>query len=140
MSSINTVTFSGNITRDAEVRSTDSGTLITTFGLACPDRRKNQQTGEWEDHPNFFDLVMFGARGQKLSEAGMLAKGAKVVVSGKARWSRWESEGQARSKVEFVVDEIEFLSARRDQAAPAQQQPAAMPAADAGYYPEDVPF
>ena len=50
--SINKVLISGNLTRDAELRSTASGTSILAFGVAVNDRRKNQQTGEWEDYPN----------------------------------------------------------------------------------------
>ena len=60
--SINRVIISGNLTRDPELRSTAGGTSVLGFGVAVNDRRKNQQTGEWEDYPNFIDCTMFGAR------------------------------------------------------------------------------
>lgn len=106
--SINRVNVSGNLTRDPQVRSTQSGTTILTLGLAVNDRRKNPQTGEWEDHPNFVDCVMYGKRAESVSR--FLAKGAKVAIEGKLRYSTWEKDGQKRSKLEVVVEEIEFLS------------------------------
>ena len=56
--SINRVVISGNLTRDPDLRSTASGMPVLGFGVAVNDRRKNQQTGEWEDYPNFIDCTM----------------------------------------------------------------------------------
>ena len=108
--SINRVIISGNLTRDPELRSTASGLPVLGFGVAVNDRRKNQQTGEWEDYPNFIDCTMFGARAESLSR--YLSKGTKVSIEGKLRWSQWEREGQKRSKIEVIVDELEFMSSR----------------------------
>ena len=118
--SINRVNISGNLTRDPEMRSTQGGTTILTFGVAVNDRRRNPSTGEWEDYPNYVDCVVFGARAEPLSR--YLAKGTKVAIEGKLRWSQWEKDGMKRSKIEVIVDEVEFLSARKGEAqAPAQQ-------------------
>ena len=114
--SINRVNISGNLTRDPELRSTAGGTQILSFGVAVNDRRRNQQTGEWEDVPNFVDCVVFGQRAEALSR--FLSKGSKVAIEGKLRFSSWETkEGQRRSKLEVVVDEVEFLS-RNQQVEP----------------------
>ncbi len=110
--SINRVIISGNLTRDPELRSTASGLPVLGFGVAVNDRRRNQQTGEWEDYPNFIDCTMFGARGESLSK--FLTKGAKVAIEGKLRWSQWERDGQKRSKIEVIVDELELMSNRGD--------------------------
>ena len=108
---INRVVISGNLTRDPELRATSGGTSVLKMGVAVNDRRKNQQTGEWEDVPNFVDVTVFGARGEALSR--FLSKGAKVAIEGKLRWSQWESkEGEKRSKLEVIADEVEFLSSR----------------------------
>ena len=122
--SINRVNISGNLTRDPELRMTSNGGQILSFGVAVNDRRRNPQTNEWEDYPNFVDCVVFGARAEPLSR--FLSKGSKVAVEGKLRYSSWESkEGQRRSKLEVVVDEVEFLSSRNQQPAGGyQQQPA----------------
>ena len=121
--SINRVNISGNLTRDPELRSTGGGTQVLSFGVAVNDRRRNQQTGEWEDVPNFVDCVVFGARAEPLSR--YLSKGSKVAIEGKLRYSSWETkEGQRRSKLEVVVDEVEFLSSRNQGAAPQQAAPA----------------
>lgn len=117
--SINKVCISGHLTRDAELRSTQGGTTILTFGMAVNDRRKNPQSGEWEDFPNFVDCVLFGKRADSLS--GKLAKGTKVMVEGKLRYSSWEREGQRRSKLEVVVDDLDFASQRGQQQAQGQQ-------------------
>lgn len=127
--SINRVIISGNLTRDPELRSTASGMSVLGFGVAVNDRRKNQQTGEWEDCPNFVDVTMFGNRAQSLSK--FLTKGTKVAIEGKLRWSQWERDGEKRSKLEVVADEVEFMSNKGQQntAAPAAQVPAQVQAA-----------
>ena len=108
--SINRVVLTGNLTRDPELRRTQSGMAILSFGIAVNDRRKNPQTGEWEDYANFIDCTMFGSRGESI--ANYLAKGNKVGIEGKLRWSQWERDGQKRSKIEVIVDDLEFLTPR----------------------------
>ena len=163
-SNINRVNISGNLTRDPELRSTPGGTQVLTFGVAVNDRRRNSQTGEWEDVPNFIECVVFGARAQALSR--FLSKGAKVAIEGKLRYSSWERDGQKRSKIEVVVDEVEFLSSRNQSPsrttgqstyaakpssnypqqdyAPSTPKPASQPASQtppsADVFDEDIPF
>ena len=115
--SINRVMVSGNLTRDPELRQTAGGMSVLSFGIAVNDRRKNSSTGEWEDYPNFLDCTLFGARADGLAK--ILTKGAKVAIDGKLRWSQWEREGQKRSKVEIIVDSLDFMSQRSSGAAPA---------------------
>ena len=119
--SINRVAVSGHLTRDPELRATTGGTQVLSFGIAVNDRRKNPQSGEWEDYPNFVDCTMFGTRAEKIHR--YLSKGCKV------RYSSWERDGQRRSKLEVIVEEIEFLS--RQQAAEPEPEDA---------YDEDIPF
>lgn len=141
--SINRVAISGNLTRDAELRTTQSGMSILGFGVAVNDRRKNQQTGEWEDYPNFVDCTMFGTRAEKLQP--YLTKGSKVALEGKLRYSSWERGGQRRSKLGVIVDDLEFMSSRRDDAGsgyaprPVTEADPAIDAA-ASVYDEDIPF
>lgn len=123
--SINRVNISGNLTRDSELRSANNGTAILNFSVAVNDRRKNPQTGEWEDVPNYVDCVVFGTRANALHR--MLKKGTKVAIEGKLRWSSWEKDGQRRSKLEVIVDELELMNAPK-QAAPADA------------YDDDMPF
>lgn len=141
--SINRVLISGNLTRDPELRSTASGMPVLGMGIAVNDRRKNPTTGEWEDYPNFIDCTMFGARAE--SVARFLTKGAKVAIEGKMRWSQWERDGQKRSKIEVIVDEIEFMSIRdgggAGNGAFASDRTGEIPAApEITVYDEDIPF
>ena len=161
--SINRVLISGNLTRDPELRQTGGGTQVLSFGVAVNDRRRNPQTGEWEDYPNFIDCTMFGARAEAPSR--YLSKGTTVAIEGKLRWSQWERDGQKRSKIEVIVDELEFMTSRNDgsgqrqyapaqanQYAPAQNQygsaqpqysqpnPASSIDASSSVYDEDIPF
>ena len=146
MRNINRVEISGNITRDGELRATVNGTPVLTFGVAFNDSRKNA-AGEWEDIPNFVDCVMFGTRAEGI--APYMLKGTKVFIAGKLRWSQWEDKqtGQKRSKIEVIIDDIEWP---RQAVAPAQpvsqpqypqqpQQPAyGVPTAPHGYQPQPV--
>ena len=154
--SINRVCISGNLTRDPVLRSTSGGMSVLSMGVAVNDRRKNQQTGQWEDYPNFVDCTLFGTRGEKLAQ--YLAKGSKVAIEGKLRYSSWERDGQRRSKLEVIVDELEFMSSRNGNnanqgydngmTAGYAPQPAPMAApvaapivdASASVYDEDIPF
>ena len=148
--SINRVIISGNLTRDPELRSTAGGVQVLSFGVAVNDRRRNPQTGEWEDYPNFIDCTMFGARAESLSR--YLSKGTKVSIEGKLRWSQWERDGQKRSKIEVIVDELEFMSSRNSDSsyggnaggysAPTSAPVVAAPMVDASssVYDEDIPF
>lgn len=114
--SINKVFISGNLTRDPEMRTTQGGTVVMGFGVAVNDRRKNPQTGQWEDVPNYVDCTMFGNRASAVSQ--YLSKGTKVTIEGKLRWHSWQDQnGNNRSKLDIIVDEIEF--------APRSQQPQA---------------
>lgn len=134
--SINVVVISGNLTRDPELRHTNGGTQVLSFGVAVNDRRRNPQSGEWEDYPNFVDCTMFGARAEALSR--YLSKGTKVALSGKLRYSSWERDGQKRSKLEVIAEEIEFLSRDGDVARTAAPQQAAPQYPEVAY--EDIPF
>ena len=135
--SINRVNISGNLTRDPELRMTSGGTQVLSFGVAVNDRRRNPQSGEWEDYPNFVDCTMFGARAEAVSR--YLSKGSKVAIEGKLRYSSWERDGQRRSKLEVIVDEIEFMS-RREDGAGAPPHAAVQAPPIAGLYDEDIPF
>lgn len=126
--SINHVVLSGNLTRDPEVRQTASGMPVISFGVAVNDRRKNQQSGEWEDHPNFIDCTMFGTRAQSISK--YLTKGTKVAIDGKLRWNQWDRDGQKRSKIEVIVDDLEFMS--KNGSAPVR--------VEAEIVQDDIPF
>ena len=156
--SINKVLISGNLTRDPELRQTAGGMPILSFGVAVNDRRRNPQSGEWEDYANFIDCTMFGNRAQSLSN--YLSKGTKVAIEGKLRYSSWEKDGVRRSKVEVVVDELEFMSSRNAAAsnggasygsqqgysqgfggsAYGASAPAPVIDATSSVYDEDIPF
>lgn len=124
--SINSVTISGNLGRDPELRATAGGTQVLTMSVCVNDRRKNQ-AGEWEDKPNWVRAVMFGRRAEGVSR--YLAKGSHVAISGKLSESKWQDrEGNNRSSIEVIADEIDFTASRASQAAPDS------------LYDEDVPF
>ncbi|MDP2183333.1 MAG: single-stranded DNA-binding protein [Actinomycetota bacterium] len=135
--SINRVVISGNLTRDPELRTTSSGMAVLKLGVAVNDRRKNPETEQWEDVPNFVDVTMFGARGEAVSR--YLSKGTKVAIEGKLRWSSWENpQGEKRSKLEVIVDEIEFMSSRDSSGKPGGFEapaPSSGPIDD-----EEIPF
>ena len=140
--SINRVIISGNLTRDPELRSTQSGMDVMSFGVAVNDRRRNPQTNEWEDYPNFVDCTMFGNRARSLHQ--YLSKGTKVAIEGKLRWSQWERDGQKRSKLEVIVDELEFMI-RSDGGSAPSAAPSPAPSrpvidASASVYDDDIPF
>jgi single-strand DNA-binding protein len=134
--SVNSVCISGFLTREPDLRTTAGGTPVLSLGIAVNDRRRNAQTGEWEDYPNFVDCTMFGKRAEAVSQ--YLGKGTKVALSGHLRYSSWERDGQKRSKLEVIVDELEFMSrGHNDQ---RQYSPAPSQQAAQEIYASDIPF
>lgn len=133
--SINYVAVVGNLTRSPELRATQGGTAVLSFGIAVNDRRKNA-FGQWEDVPNFFECVNFGNRATALGD--ILTKGMKVAIAGKLRYSSWEKDGQKHSKVDIIANEVEIMQNRKpQQQQPQQYQPQQ---AEDSYAPFDLPF
>lgn len=103
MASENTVSLVGNMTREAELRYTQTGRGLATFGLAV--NRRYQANGEWQEETSFFDVVAWGELGENC--AASLHKGDRVIVLGRLIQRSWETEaGEKRSKVEVTADEI----------------------------------
>jgi single-strand DNA-binding protein len=109
---INRVVITGNLTRDPELRSTNSGTPVCGLRIASNTRRKDA-SGNWVDKPNFFDVTVWGAQGENC--ARYLSKGRPVAVDGRLEWREWESpEGQKRQAIDIIADSVQFLGGRDD--------------------------
>ncbi|MDQ1362011.1 MAG: single-strand DNA-binding protein [Acidimicrobiaceae bacterium] len=105
MANGNTVTLVGNITRDPELRFTNTGQATASFGLAVNRRWQNRQTQEWEEATSFIDVVCWREMAENAAES--LTRGARVLVTGRLEQRSWETpDGDKRSKVEVVADEI----------------------------------
>lgn len=105
--SINTVVISGNLTRDSELGKSRDGTPVVSFRVAVTDRRRNAKTGQWETHPPVLvSCTAFGNRAVSLSR--QLVKRTGVTVSGKLRYSRWETKGRFRSSLSILADEVKI--------------------------------
>jgi single-strand DNA-binding protein len=101
----NAVVLVGNVTRDPELRFTNTGQATATFGLAVNRRWQNRQTQEWEEATSFFDVVCWREMAENVSES--LVRGSRVMVAGRLEQRSWESQdGDRRSKVEVVADEV----------------------------------
>jgi len=133
VANINRVIITGNLTRDPELRALPSGTEVCQLGVAVNGRRKNPQTGQWEEEPNFFDVTVFGAQGQSCAQ--YLSKGRPVAIDGRLRWSSWDDKngGGKRSKVDIVAQTVQFLGSRGDD------QGSSAPAAGQGFGGSDMP-
>ena len=117
-SNVNVVVITGNLTRDPELRHTGGGTAICKLRVAVNSRRKDGQTGEWIDKPNYFDVTVWGAQGENC--ANYLAKGRPVAVEGRLDWREWEAKdgGGKRQSVEIIANSVQFLGSR-DGSGPA---------------------
>jgi single-strand DNA-binding protein len=109
---INCVVITGNLTRDPELRSTPGGTAVCKLRVAVNSRRKDGQTGEWVEKPNYFDVTVFGPQGENC--ANYLSKGRPVAVDGRLDWSEWEAQDGSgkRQKVEIIANSVQFLGSR----------------------------
>jgi single-strand DNA-binding protein len=110
---INRVVMTGNLTRDPELRATNSGMSVCSLRLAVNTRRRSQ-TGDWEDKPNYFDVTVWGAQGENC--ARFLTKGRPVAIDGRLEWREWtdRDSGQRRQAIDIIADSVQFLGGRDD--------------------------
>lgn len=109
-SNINRVIITGNLTRDPELRHLQSGTAVCKLRVAVNSRRKDN-TGQWVDKPNYFDVTVWGAQGENC--ANYLNRGRPVAIDGRLDWREWEDQqGQKRQSVEIIADTVQFLGSR----------------------------
>jgi single-strand DNA-binding protein len=151
------VVITGNLTRDPELRHTGGGTPVCELRVAVNSRRKDQ-SGQWVDKANYFDVVVWGAQGENC--ANYLAKGRPVAVEGRLDWREWEAKDGSgkRQAVQIVANSVQFLGSRDGSAgggngnagggggfAPTNDVPADTSdfegaAAPAGGGEDDIPF
>lgn len=103
---LNVVMLVGRLTRDCEVRTTPNGTSVCKFSVAVNRRRKSGDS--WVDEVNYFDITYWRASD---GVRPYLTKGRQVAIEGELRQDRWEQDGQTRSKVEIIVNNLQLLSA-----------------------------
>ncbi len=110
---INRVVLVGNLTRDPEMKHLPSGTALCSLRIAVNTRRKDE-SGQWTDKPNYFDVSVWGAQGESCAQ--YLSKGRPVAIDGRLEWREWEAtDGSGkRQAVEIVADNVQFLGSRGD--------------------------
>jgi single-strand DNA-binding protein len=160
MANLNKVMLIGRLTRDPEVRTFGSGGKVAAFGFAVNNRKKNAQTGEWEDEPVFLDVEAFNREtGRKLADQveQYFRKGAQFYLEGHLRLDQWQdkNDGSKRSRLKIVLDDFQFFEARQDgmnsggtapraasrpsSPAPAARRPAPAAPASNGNFDEPEP-
>ncbi|HET6486903.1 MAG TPA: single-stranded DNA-binding protein [Spirochaetia bacterium] len=147
MADINHVVLVGRLTRNAELKYTNSGAAVSKFSIAINQRRKKDD--QWVDEVNFFDIVLWGKSAESINQ--YLVKGKQVGIEGQLRQDRWEQDGQSRSKVEIVAGNVQLLGGGgggagggRGGAAP-EGRPAGQPTTEGGapagdQFEDDIPF
>ena len=136
MADVNHVILIGRLTRDSELKYTTGGTAVCKFAMAVNKRRK--QGEQWVEEANFFDIVLWGSSGESINQ--YLVKGKQVAVDGELRQNRWEQDGQSRSKVEIVANNVQLLGGGNQQAAPANQASHAQDDGVPPDFPDDISF
>jgi single-strand DNA-binding protein len=109
MTDTNSVVIAGRLTRDSEGKYTKGGMAIAEMSVAS--NRSIKKGDQWQDEASFFDCIMFGKRAEKLGE--YLTKGTQVIIQGQLKQDRWEKDGQKRSKINIVVDNIQLVGGRK---------------------------
>lgn len=107
--SLNQVTLMGNLTRDPELRQTPTGQNVTSFSLAL-NRSYKDQSGEWQEATDYIDIVAWGPLAERVAQ--YLSKGRRCLVQGRLQSRSWEQDGQKRSKVEVLANDVTFLDSR----------------------------
>jgi single-strand DNA-binding protein len=119
MASFNKVILLGNLTRDPEVRYTPNGAAVASFSIAV--NRKFKQGDATKDDVSYIDIVVFGKQAEACGH--YLNKGDSILIDGRLQQRRWEDNGQKRSKIEVVANQVNFMPKRQGQSAPAAPGP-----------------
>ena len=109
--SFNQVILMGNLTRDPELRQTPNGQNVCSFSLAL-NRSYKGSDGNWQEATDYVDVVAWGPLGERVAQ--YLSKGRPCLVNGRLQSRSWEQEGQKRSKVEVVAQDVTFLGGPGD--------------------------
>ncbi len=138
MNDINIVSIIGRLTRDAELKYTQGGTAISRFSIACNTTRKDGD--KYVEQAHFFDCVLWGKMAESLNQ--YLLKGKQVGILGELRQNRWTTqEGQARSRIEIHVNNIQLLGGDKGGQVNFEEKPAGVPIGEAPeYFNDDIPF
>ena len=107
--SVNQAILMGNLTRDPELRQTPSGQNVTSFSLAL-NRSYKGQNGEWQEATDYVDIVAWGPLAERISQ--YVNKGSRILVQGRLQSRSWDQDGQKRSKVEVIANDVTFLDGR----------------------------
>jgi len=141
---INRVVLVGNLTRDPELKHLPSGTALCSLRLAVNTRRKDE-SGQWTDKPNYFDVSVWGAQGENCAQ--YLAKGRPVAIDGRLEWREWDAtDGSGkRQAVEIVAENVQFLGSRDSAGGGEPQFVPAGAAGESADFPassadDDIPF
>ncbi|MBN2511185.1 MAG: single-stranded DNA-binding protein [Spirochaetales bacterium] len=102
---LNVVVLIGRLTRDAELKYISSGIAVSKFAIAVNRRKRSGE--QWVDETDFFDITLWGKTAETLNQ--YLVKGKEIGVEGELRQSRWEQDGQPRSRVEIHAKNIQLL-------------------------------
>lgn len=141
--SFNQVVLMGNLTRDPELRTTPNGNNVCSFSLAL-NRSYKAADGSWTEATDYIDVVAWGALGERVAQ--YLTKGRPALVSGRLQSRSWEQDGNKRSKVEVIAQDVTFLGGGQGQGgggtessdAPTKTAPKAAKKADEEVVIEDI--
>ena len=134
MASFNNVTLVGNLTRDVELRHVGANnTAVADVSIAVNERVKRGDS--YEDVTSFFDCTLWGRTAEIANE--YLGKGSSILVNGRLKQETWVTDGQKRSKVKIIVNELQMLGKKGERNEHNQEQPKSQQAADMN---QEVPF
>jgi single-strand DNA-binding protein len=137
MQNINVAVLTGNLTRDPELHHTGGGTPVCNLRIAVNSRRKDGQTGEWVDKPNYFNITVWGAQGE--SCAKYLTKGRPVAVEGRLDFREVDTDDGHREYVSVIANTVQFLGSKpKDEDGGSEEPEQAEEAGGEGE--EDIPF
>ena len=110
MASFNRVVLVGNLTREVELKKTNTGTHVTEIGMAVNDRKKDQ-SGNWVEEATFVDVTLWARTAEVASE--YLHKGDPILIEGRLKYDQWETDGQKRSRLGVVGERMQLLGGKR---------------------------
>lgn len=120
---MNRVIVSGYLTADPQLLRPESGGSVCRLRIGCHSRRMDRESGRWREKPNFFDVTVFGDRGETV--ARLMRKGASIAVDGRLDWREWRRrDGRRAQGVSIIADTVHFMEQAPGEPGRAGEDPA----------------
>lgn len=134
MTDLNSIVITGNLVHDIGEKDLQKVGETTKLTVTIASNQSVKVNGEWKTEPSFFDVVLWGKLADNLKP--YLVKGKSIGIEGRLKQDRWEKDGQKKSRIYIIADNVKLLGGKADSAGATSENTKA----ETSDFPEDIEF